>query len=71
MHDFRPMRRMISEPAVRDHAVLPHLAIPTTLSAAEFSGAAGYSAADTREKVGPSAPATNPTPTTPRRATSA
>jgi alcohol dehydrogenase len=37
-------------------AVLPHLAVPTTLSAAEFSGAAGYSAADSREKVGPSAP---------------
>jgi len=36
--------------------VLPHLAIPTTLSAAEFSGAAGYSAEGTREKVGPSAP---------------
>ncbi|HEY7066587.1 MAG TPA: iron-containing alcohol dehydrogenase [Chloroflexota bacterium] len=40
--------------------VLPHLAIPTTLSGAEFSGAAGYSAADTREKVGPSAPALLP-----------
>ncbi len=40
--------------------VLPHLALPTTLSAAEFSGAAGYSAADTREKVGPSAPALLP-----------
>src|SRR5581483_11628172 len=36
--------------------VLPHLAIPTTLSAAEFSGAAGYSVEGTREKVGPSAP---------------
>ncbi len=41
-------------------AVLPHLAIPTTLSGAEFSGAAGYSAAGTREKVGPSAPALLP-----------
>ncbi|HLH23557.1 MAG TPA: iron-containing alcohol dehydrogenase [Chloroflexota bacterium] len=40
--------------------VLPHLAIPTTLSGAEFSGAAGYSAADTHEKVGPSNPALLP-----------
>jgi maleylacetate reductase len=40
--------------------VLPHLAIPTTLSAAEFSGAAGYSAEGTREKVGPSDPALLP-----------
>jgi alcohol dehydrogenase len=40
--------------------VLPHLAIPTTLSGAEFSGAAGYSAEGTREKVGPSAPALLP-----------
>jgi alcohol dehydrogenase len=42
------------------HRVLPHLAIPTTLTGAEFSGAAGYSAAETREKVGPSAPALLP-----------
>jgi alcohol dehydrogenase class IV len=34
-------------------AVLPHLAISTTLSAAEFSAAAGYSLEGTREKVGP------------------
>jgi maleylacetate reductase len=46
--------------SLRGQRVLPHLAIPTTLSGAEFSGAAGYSAADTREKVGPSAPALLP-----------
>lgn len=31
---------------------LPHVAIPTTLSVAELSGSAGYSAEGTREKVG-------------------
>ncbi len=36
---------------------LPHVAIPTTLSAAEMSSAAGFSAEGTREKVGVSAPA--------------
>ncbi len=33
-------------------AVLPHLSIPTTLSVAELSGLAGFTTADTREKVG-------------------
>jgi alcohol dehydrogenase class IV len=42
--------------SLADRRVLPHLAVPTTLSAAEFSWAAGYSAEGTREKVGPSAP---------------
>jgi alcohol dehydrogenase len=46
--------------SLADRPVLPHVAIPTTLSAAEFSWAAGYSAVDTREKVGPSAPALLP-----------
>jgi alcohol dehydrogenase len=46
--------------SLADRRVLPHLALSTTLSAAEFSGAAGYSTADTREKVGPSAPALLP-----------
>jgi alcohol dehydrogenase class IV len=41
--------------------VLPHLAIPTTLSAAELSGAAGFSAEGTREKVGVAAPELLPT----------
>jgi alcohol dehydrogenase len=41
-------------------AVLPHIAIPTTLSAAELSDAAGFTAADTREKVGVAAPALLP-----------
>ncbi|MBA2447546.1 MAG: iron-containing alcohol dehydrogenase, partial [Chloroflexi bacterium] len=36
--------------------VLPHLAVPTTLSAAEMSGSAGFSAVETREKVGLRAP---------------
>jgi alcohol dehydrogenase class IV len=36
--------------------VVPHVAIPTTLSAAELSAAAGYSADGTREKVGVSGP---------------
>jgi len=36
--------------------VLPHLAIPTTLSVAELSGGAGFSAEGTREKVGVAAP---------------
>lgn len=36
--------------------VLPHLAVPTTLSVAELSSAAGFSAPGTREKVGVAAP---------------
>lgn len=36
--------------------VLPHVAIPTTLSAAELSSGAGFSAEGTREKVGVAAP---------------
>jgi alcohol dehydrogenase class IV len=40
--------------------VLPHLAIPTTLSAAELSGSAGVSAEGTREKVGIAAPELRP-----------
>jgi len=40
--------------------VLPHVAIPTTLSAAELSGSAGFSAEGTREKVGVSAPELRP-----------
>src|SRR5262249_9879664 len=38
-------------------SVLPHLAIPTTLSAAECSSGSAYSAPGTREKGGPSAAA--------------
>src|SRR4051812_10197197 len=52
--------RQARQLTLADRPVLPHLAIPTTLSAAEFSGAAGYSAVDSREKVGPSAPALLP-----------
>jgi alcohol dehydrogenase class IV len=37
-------------------AVLPHLAVPTTLSVAELSGSAGFSAEGTKEKVGVAAP---------------
>jgi alcohol dehydrogenase class IV len=37
--------------------VLPHVALPTTLSAAELSSSAGFSAEGTREKVGVAAPA--------------
>jgi alcohol dehydrogenase len=33
-------------------ALLPHLALPTTLSAAELSGLAGFTTTDEREKVG-------------------
>ncbi|BDG10730.1 iron-containing alcohol dehydrogenase [Anaeromyxobacter paludicola] len=40
--------------------VLPHLALPTTLSVAELSSSAGFSAEGTREKVGVSAPALCP-----------
>ena len=36
--------------------VLPHFAVPTTLSVAELSGQAGFSADGTHEKVGVSAP---------------
>jgi alcohol dehydrogenase class IV len=35
---------------------LPHVALPTTLSVAELSGSAGFSAEGTREKVGVNAP---------------
>lgn len=37
-------------------AVLPHFAVPTTLSVAELSGSAGFSAEGTKEKVGVAAP---------------
>ncbi len=40
--------------------VLPHFAIPTTLSVAELSSSAGFSAEGTREKVGVSAPELSP-----------
>jgi maleylacetate reductase len=36
--------------------VLPHFALPTTLSVAELSGSAGFSADGTKEKVGVAAP---------------
>ena len=41
-------------------ALLPHLAIPTTLSVAELSSSAGFSAEDSRAKVGVAAPALKP-----------
>jgi alcohol dehydrogenase class IV len=37
-------------------AVLPHFAVPTTLSVAELSGSAGFSAEVTKEKVGVAGP---------------
>lgn len=40
--------------------VLPHLAIPTTLSVAELSGSAGFSATETRQKIGVAAPELRP-----------
>jgi maleylacetate reductase len=40
--------------------VLPHLSVPTTLSVAELSSAAGFSAEGTREKVGVAAPELRP-----------
>ncbi len=43
--------------AVRFLQPIPHLAIPTTLSVAELSSSAGFSAEGTREKVGVAAPA--------------
>ncbi len=36
----------------KSDALLPHLAIPTTLSAAELSGLAGFTTSDEHEKVG-------------------
>jgi maleylacetate reductase len=42
--------------ALAGRPVLPHLAIPTTLSVAELSASAGFSALETREKVGLRAP---------------
>jgi maleylacetate reductase len=39
---------------------LPHVAIPTTLSVAELSSSAGFSAVDTLEKVGVAAPSLMP-----------
>lgn len=46
--------------AARLGPVLPHVAIPTTLSAAELSSGAGFSAEGTREKVGVGASALLP-----------
>jgi alcohol dehydrogenase len=40
--------------------VLPHVAIPTTLSVAELSGLAGFTTTDEREKVGLRSPAVIP-----------
>lgn len=40
--------------------VLPHLAVPTTLSVAELAGSAGFSAEGTKEKVGVAAPQLRP-----------
>src|SRR5437868_6150762 len=40
--------------------VLPHLAVPTTLSVAELAGSAGFSAEGTKEKVGVAAPELRP-----------
>lgn len=40
--------------------ILPHFAIPTTLSVAELSGSAGFSAADTNQKIGIAFPALRP-----------
>jgi len=37
-------------------SVLPHFAVPTTLSVAELSGSAGFSAEGSKEKVGVAAP---------------
>jgi len=37
---------------VADDALLPHLALPTTLSAAELSGLAGFTTTEEHEKVG-------------------
>lgn len=42
--------------ALRIDRALPHVAIPTTLSVAELSASAGFSAEGTREKVGVGAP---------------
>jgi maleylacetate reductase len=44
----------------RVERVLPHVALPTTLSVAELSAGAGFSAEGTLEKVGVSAPALLP-----------
>jgi maleylacetate reductase len=41
---------------LKGKAVLPHFAIPTTLSVAELASSAGFSAEGTREKVGVAAP---------------
>lgn len=41
-------------------SALPHVAVPTTLSMAELSGSAGFSAEGSREKVGVYAPALRP-----------
>ena len=40
--------------------VLPHLAVPTTLSVAELAGSAGFSAEGTKEKVGVASPQLRP-----------
>lgn len=40
--------------------ILPHLAVPTTLSVAELSGSAGFSAEGTRAKIGVNAAALRP-----------
>ena len=44
----------------RFESILPHLAIPTTLSVAELSSMAGFSAEGTNAKVGVAAPALRP-----------
>ena len=50
--DLRAPDAPLRARAARLDRVLPHVAIPTTLSAAELSSGAGFSAEGTREKVG-------------------
>jgi alcohol dehydrogenase len=48
----RPARRTEARPAPRDAREYPHIAIPTTLSAAEFTPGGGVTEEATREKGG-------------------
>jgi len=54
--DLRLPEALVRARGARLSRTLPHLAIPTTLSAAELSSGAGFSAEGTREKVGVQAP---------------
>ncbi|MFL5413589.1 MAG: iron-containing alcohol dehydrogenase [Myxococcales bacterium] len=59
--DLRDPASVSKARGMKPKNVLPHFAVPTTLSVAELSGSAGFSAESTKEKVGVAARELRPT----------